>query len=474
MGGEDPLVGPIRPPKTSSAFIGIMEADFQPSIMPFLSLSRHLDPPTFQLHLSEYLLNHRGKFPQIMDEFAVPHSPTFNHLCSAFFASCPPAQGGSDIERKGFFNKRVIQPFTAAMLVGRLEAAEKIGAQTLGGESFSAQNKKPDIPLPPKLIEPVRPAPPPPRRVVFSSLGVENRPKNSPVNRSANTLYISNLEEGVNTNMKMLTKSLEELGFPQELLEEADKLSLRPLPEKNKAGERRKPACFLEGPPSNPKWAEQMLAAKGESRIRYSLIHMAMADPKPRQPESPGRDRKVKEVTARLQRISLGDRSPMLSSPSSPTASPPGGNMSEMKDSSGGGGDVPAGAPITRKRGLGGEVEGKQNLFPSTDSMIISSPNPGAAKLHNWRETPRWRKKDVTKDDMQLGTPLPKSALGRVKPSSDAPKEGEEEGVKKEGEEGGATKGSEDGINLDDALPISPPKTGENAQQKEEGEGIPN
>lgn len=119
---------------------------------------------------------------------------------------------------------------------------------------------------------------------------------------------------------------------------------------------------------------------------------------------------------------------------------------------------------------MGDRVEGKQILFPD-DPMEVVPSTPGVTKVKhpNRGQTPaQWRKKDVTKDDMQLSTPLPKSARGGANPSPDAPKEGEE---------GGDKKGSENGVSLDDALPTSPPPhtAGENAQQQvEEGEGESN
>jgi hypothetical protein len=131
----------------------------------------------------------------------------------------------------------------------------------------------------------------------------------------------------------------------------------------------------------------------------------------------------------------------------------------EEDDSEGRGLELKGDGSNTRKRMLVERVEGRQSLFQASANidMDIGSPAPVRAKVANMGQTPQvYRIKDgMQKDDMQMGTPAPKSR--------DAPMEGEEgEMVKSNGEE----------ISFDDALspPSSATKTEKSTQQKEEEE----
>jgi hypothetical protein len=441
-----------------------MEPVFQPSFEPYLSTCPDFDRTTFQHKLIEYLEAYRGKYPEITRDFAIPDSPLFVHLIKAYFKDRGGFKG-HEMERKSFFLHHILSVVRLAMKAGHLEAAEKLCAPNLGGETLSSKNKKPDPPLPAQTTAPVRPVSPPPRRVVSSSSGVERAEQNYPVDRSANSLYISKLKKGVNTNLNKLSETLLEMGFPAHLVE-ADNLRLRPLREDTSDGKKRPPSCFLQGPDTNPQWAQQMVDAKWKSGIRYTDVHLDKAHPpKPKQ-GSPDRAKKVEEMAAALQRISLGEESPMHSSPSPPkAASPFPRNVptegTEEDDSEGRGLELKGDGSNTRKRMLVERVEGRQSLFQASANidMDIGSPAPVRAKVANMGQTPQvYRIKDgMQKDDMQMGTPAPKSR--------DAPMEGEEgEMVKSNGEE----------ISFDDALspPSSATKTEKSTQQKEEEEEV--
>jgi len=440
-----------------------MEPVFQPSFEPYLSTSPDFDRTTFQLKLIDYLDAYRGKYPDIMRDFSIPDSPLFDHLIKAFFKHRG-GYKGDNMKLKSFFLHHVLSVVRLAVNLGRLEVAEKLGAQNFGGETLTSKNKIPEAPLPTQTISPVRSAIPPTRRVVSSSSGVERTEQNYPVDRSANSLYISKLEKGVNTNLKMLRKTLLGMGFPAHLVE-ADNLRLRPLREETSDGQKRPPSCFLKGPDTNPQWAHQMVEAKRQSDIRYTLVHLDMARPFKPKPGTPDRAKKVEEMAAALQRISLGEESPMHSSPSPlKAASPFSGNVptegeEDDDDSEGGGLELKGDGSNTRKRMLVERVEGRQNLFQASanNDMVIGSPGPVAAKVANRGPTPfQYRRKGgMEQDDMQVTTPAPKSR--------DAPMEGEEgEMVKSDGE----------GISFDDALspPSSATKTEKSVQQKEEEE----
>jgi hypothetical protein len=139
----------------------------------------------------------------------------------------------------------------------------------------------------------------------------------------------------------MLRETLMKMEFPAHLVK-ADNLRLRPLREETSDGKKRPPSCFLKGPDTNPQWAEQMVEAKRQSGIRYTNVHLDKAHPSKPKPGTPDRAKKVEEMAAALQRISLGEESPMHSSPPPPkAASPFSGNVptegEEEDDSEGGG-----------------------------------------------------------------------------------------------------------------------------------------
>ena len=159
-----------------------MEPDFQPSIEPYLSTCPNFNVPTFQRMLIEYLDAYRGEFPGIMRDFAIPDSPLFVHLIKAFLKHRGGYEGDK-MKRKSYFLEHVLSVVRLAINLGRLEAAEKLGAQNFGGETLSSKNKNPVPPLPTQIAEPVRPLTPPPRRGVSSSSGVERAEQNYPVDR---------------------------------------------------------------------------------------------------------------------------------------------------------------------------------------------------------------------------------------------------------------------------------------------------
>ena len=421
-----------------------MALEFEPSIMPFLFFESECDPLAFQDTLVSYLDANKGEFPQIMKEFAKPHSPTFLHLFRAFITHCrQPTQGvgGSEVEDMKFFYKRVIGPIFKATRLGASEALEKMGAQLCATE----KTDQPEVPLPPKTAEPVRPVVPPPRHVKVAPPSAGGAVPSSPNDRSANTIYLSRLLPGVNSDLNKICLILKELKFPHDLIQSITRV--RPM----QRGLNN--ACFLVGPADNQQWADQMIAAKWQSDIRYSNIHMDFARSKPRMPDSPSRLGKVEKLSALFTEIALGGVSP----PPPPRSSPPSPDGSPSSKS------VQSGGGENRKRGF--EVqEGKQRLaFEEEGDNMLLSPDKPKLKLPNTNPTPgpvRKHKESVQGGGGGDSKPKPMEVEGKT------PKKGP-------GGEEGETLEETDQTDFDDSQPSqTPPNVG--GEKAKEDRTMPN
>lgn len=429
-----------------------MEIDFQPSIRPLLDLLSVIDIGGFLCTLCTFLKNNRGKFPAIMTDFASPGSPLYNHLSQTFLDKVPVPPNLTSTGYNQYYYNNIIMPAQAFLTLGEISMAEKLGAQFSGGQTTA----KPESPPPPKNAEATRPVVPPPRRPqTFSFKGADSAPSSSSDN-SENKVYMSKLPEGVKGDIDLMKEVLNTLKFPP-LLVQAVRF-IRPI---MKEGVQ---SCFLVGPLDNPQWADQMLAAKRQSAIKDSVIHMGKARPQKPMQQSPGRPQRVEDLTARLNRISLGGGSPRSAqSPQSqsPTASF-GSPFSVVVQS--GGGD-------SRKRGLD-KQEGQRRLDfegAEKESMVLSSPSPNRKpKLPNVGQTPAEIR--VRKQSGQGGGTAAQGG-GAPNPNRNGGGDDDDDG----GRSSADNWGDVDQVNLDDAFPQTPAaNAGKNKEDAKGDNAMPN
>lgn len=292
-----------------------MEPVFQPSILPHLEFLPHINIQNFQTALAGFLEAKKGEYPDIFTEFADPSSLIYDHLQKTFAFIVPHPPNLPETEHRRYFHMHVIHPAVTFLRLGERAMAKDLGAHFLGGQKSPMDSTKPDPPIPPKTAEPAKPVVPPPRHTPTSSFGGGAKAPSPVFDSSENKLYMSRLPEGVAGDGDKLRKILSTLKFPRHLAQAP--FSVRQI---KKEGVQ---ACILVGDPDNPRWADEMVASKPQSSIRYTAIHMAKAYSKKVQ-SSPDRPKKVEELEAQFRRISLGGASsPPQDSPSPMQRSPP-------------------------------------------------------------------------------------------------------------------------------------------------------
>lgn len=262
-------------------------------------------------------------------------------------------------------------------------------AKVLGAQNHPPIDSNKPVPSPPrKMAEVVRQAVPPPRHTPTSSSGGRGRAPTPVEDSSGNGLYMSRLEkfvpEGRDVDVAIMSASFLAMKFPPELAQ-------APFSVKQIKREGWYPSAIIVGPSDNPQWADQMMAAKAQSDIKFSKAHMSKARPRAVQP-SPDRRRKEEELEARFRRISLGgspskspSQSPMQQSPMQQKTpdqsfdSPPSVTVSS------------GGRERRNKRELE-KTEGREMLTydeSGEEAMQLSSPTPvQKSKQANVRQTP--------------------------------------------------------------------------------------
>jgi len=371
-----------------------METDFQPSFLPMINILPRKDLPSFMNALATFLAAKIGEYPRILADIADPSSLIYVHVKMVFetMISYPPGLNEDSIPY--FFHEYVIQPALAFIGVGEKAMAMNLGAQIKRGQNSPINPPKPGPPFPPKIAEPVRQVVSPPRQPSASSRGGGVQAPTPVADSSENRLYMSRLEGVVGEGSEAVALGVDIMRdffliakFPSELANA--RFSVRPLKREGY------PPAIIVGPPDNPHWADQMMAAKVQSRIKFCDVHMSKARSK-RVQSSPGRSKEVEDLTADLRRLSVrgASQAPMQGSPparssqspmqQSPAVSrtPPDSPLSGSVSSVGG---------EKRKRGIGKE-EGVTKLTyeeSGGEAMQISSPPPvQKSKQANVGQTP--------------------------------------------------------------------------------------
>lgn len=352
-------------------FDGIMEPENQPSILPFFTVVPHFSLLEYQTALCDYLEANSGKYHEIMSDIANPGSLIYDHLQKAFFDNAPCPADLLESDQRLYFHQHVIKPLLMFSRLGERAMARNLGAQI----NSPMTSTKPAPPSPPKTAEPVRQVVPPPLRPPTSSFGGGGNAPGSFADSSVNSIYMSNLPEGVSGNPALVRELLLTLGFPPNLVKQV------PFIVRQFRREGAPQACFLVGPSDYPGWADAVLESKPDSYIKYTQIHMAKATPKRKQ-DSPGRRQRVADIAAEISKISGGGAASPKGSPfhmqQSPAASPP--PRSQLAE----GGDG-------RKRGIG-KVEGQVVLTyrenGEEDMQVDSTPSAHRTKQANNGQTP--------------------------------------------------------------------------------------
>lgn len=394
----------------------IMDSQNQPILQPFLQLLPTGNIGRFQTIVMTYLSSSIGKNPDLIRDFANPTSPIYQELYRTFFVF----DHGSEVKdwhddsmKKAMFFNDVIKPLKMAIDFGLIMAGEKAGSHhhesssssssasssssstspspsSSSSSSSSSQNQRITQPEKPSKSIPIAP------RFTIKSTNSPSSPTNS--------LYVSNLPPGVNRDANAVVRVLTTLCFPQELIHDRQILH-RPGPHNS---------CFLQGPSDDPEWAQKMMEAKlvDPCVLRDSKIHVAYARPKATA-SSPGRTRKMEEINARLNEISLG------LSALSPSSSPSHALKSPITPAGGRGDNNTNRQGSKRPAG-----DARVSLFQGDDNMEVEKDSP-SSKHMNTQQTPaafRQRsgvnkeeeKKEEESHPMNIATPH-----GKQSPRSD-------------------------------------------------------
>jgi hypothetical protein len=154
----------------------------------------------------------------------------------------------------------------------------------------------------PPQVAPVRQPPPrtvqPPPRAQGPPPGPPARPiahhgDLPPEVREANTLYMSKLPDYAAGQPLAL---LQRLNFPANLVNDPE-VKVRQGPYG---------AYFIMGPPSNPTWADQVMAHKHQSLIRDTKVHLNYARRRQQRPNPHDREQKEREVDEQLRKEFAG------------------------------------------------------------------------------------------------------------------------------------------------------------------------
>ena len=284
-----------------------MNTENLPSIASLIQVIPVKSPGEFMSMMITYLSTLPYDAEQVMRDFANPSSALFRHLFE-IMKSAPFWEekhvGMSDDDRRVVFYREMVKPLKAAMEFGErtmIMGMKKVRPFPLDD---SPKTEETIVPQKEQPIKPPMPTPNPPRSVIV--------PNNVP-SPSTNTLYMSQLPDGVNANLDMMIRTLYEvLDFPSDLCHA--QLRLRVGKHNN--------TCFLQGPRDDPEWAKKMIEAKPPptSRLYDSKIHMDYAKPR-RQVSSPGRPQKVAELATRLARVGIKSPPPLSKAPKTPDPS---------------------------------------------------------------------------------------------------------------------------------------------------------